>query len=400
MERCHKNIVVIGAGSTGSSIAYQLSKAGCKVTLLDRGTTASGNTGRSSALIRTHYSNETLARMAMYSLRVFQDFGSIGYSGFTRTGMFFTFHGSDSHTAMENVQMLRSIGIDEQEIEPDGLKKFYPDIDTEGFDYVAYEPESGYADPVATANSYAEAAKSLGASIILNNEVTSIKDLREGALAHLRTGEDLACDRIVVATNTWTNDLLQRSGVDESSLLPITSSMHGIVYLRRPPDYTGLKPTLWDPPNLVYYKMEGQSLTAIGSLDPSVDRTPVDIHGFIPETVTQELMEDYVAKTASRLPGMKKATLVSSLTGFYDMTPDGQAIVDSLENIGLEHAYVCAGLSGHGFKLSPAFGKMVSNMITETDTDEPYLDWKQFSISRFRNNKLIKSKYSDIGTIY
>ncbi|MEM3861668.1 MAG: FAD-binding oxidoreductase, partial [Thermoplasmatales archaeon] len=83
--------IIVGAGSTGTSISYYLKKYGKKVLLIDAKGIATGNTARSSALIRTHYSNELIALMAKYSLDVISNFDSIGFSGFHQTGMIFPF---------------------------------------------------------------------------------------------------------------------------------------------------------------------------------------------------------------------------------------------------------------------------------------------------------------------
>jgi Glycine/D-amino acid oxidases (deaminating) len=108
-----ENIVVIGGGSTGTSIAYNLAVSGKKVSLIDRGTVASGNTGKSSALIRTHYSNPLIASMSIYSQKIISNFESIGYSGFTKTGMIFPFNEKYSDVAAENVRMLQELGANE-----------------------------------------------------------------------------------------------------------------------------------------------------------------------------------------------------------------------------------------------------------------------------------------------
>jgi Glycine/D-amino acid oxidases (deaminating) len=206
--------------------------------------------------------------------------------------------------------------------------------------------------------------------------------------------------KIVLATNVWTNDLLERSGISSNKRLPISASLHSVIYLKRPDVYRGIKPTLWDPPNLSYYKMEGETVTALGSLDPEIDAKPIDVHSVIPETAPDEYVEDYVGKIMKRLPGMKDAVPYATVTGLYDMTPDGQAIIDDLSPLGLDNVYVCAGLSGHGFKLSPAYGRIVSDMLNGIDPDSAKFNWKTFSADRFKTGKLIKSRYDEIGTIY
>ena len=400
MENGKRNVIIIGAGSTGSSIAYNLSKTGNKVTVIDQRGIAGGNTGKSSALIRTHYSNEIIARMALYSFNVISDFESIGYSGFRKTGMIFPFHDRDVEIAKRNVSMLKSIGIDEEIMEPAEIRHFYDDVNLDNFDFVTYEPESGYADPVATSNSFMEKAKGFGAVMLSKKKALRVDSKGERVTVTLVDGKELTGDRVVLATNVWTNDLLSQSGVSESNLLPISASLHGIIYIRRPKQYVGMKPTLWDPPHAAYYKMEGETVTALGSLDPEIDRKEVDIHEFLPETVTQEYLEEYLEKIVSRLPSMRDATVISSLTGLYDMTPDGQAVIDSLSGLGLDGVYVCAGLSGHGFKLSPAYGKIVADMLNGEDPEKSIFDWRPFNMRRFREGKLIKSLYADIATIY
>ncbi len=394
------NYIIVGAGSTGTSIAYHLASMGRKVTVIDENAVASGNTGKSSALIRTHYSNQIIAKMALYSLKFFENFNSIGYSGFTKTGMIFPFDDKYTKVALDNVAMLRNVGINEQEISPTDIKKFYPDVNLDGYDYVTYEPDSGYADPVSTANSFMSKAKELGANLILKRHVLSVDSTRMGPEVNLKDGTKIRGEKVILATNVWTNDILASSGITSKKLLPITASMHSIVYLRRPVEYNGPKPTLWDPHQLAYYKMEGTSVTAIGSLDPAVDEQPVDIHSNLPETAEQDYIEEYLSRLTKRLPSMGKATLISTLNGLYDMSPDGQVICDELSSEGLDSVYVFAGLSGHGFKLSPAYGRMAADMLIGNDPENSEFDWRPFSRERFNNGHLIKSRYSEIGTIY
>ncbi|MHB1708015.1 MAG: NAD(P)/FAD-dependent oxidoreductase [Thermoplasmataceae archaeon] len=392
--------VVVGSGSTGSSIAYNLARMGKRVTVVERNGVASGNTGKSSALVRTHYSNKIIASMSLFSLKVFKDFNKIGYSGYTKTGTFFPFGQKYASIAMKNSEMLRALGIDEQEVSRESIRKFYPDANLDGYDFVAYEPDSGYADPVSTSNAFMDKARELGATLILKKKATCVESSSNGTFLYLEDGSVIRASKIILATNVWTNDLLSQSGVSRSKLLPITASLHHVIYLRRPEEYRGIRPTLFDPPSLAYYKMEGTSVTAIGSLDPKIDNTPVDIHGDLPEGASDEYLEDYLQRITSRLPAMGKAGVISTITGIYDMTPDGQAIIDSLSSMGLDSVYVCAGLSGHGFKLSPAYGKIVSEMVTDTDPEKAMFDWRPFSKERFASGKLIKSLYSEVGTIY
>lgn len=394
------DFAIVGAGSTGTSIAYYLRRFGKRVLLLDQRGIAGGNTSKSSALIRTHYSNELIAAMAKYSFDVISNFDSIGFSGFHQAGMFFPFDDDYRETAMENVEMLRRLGIEEVEVPPEDIRTYFPGTKLDGFDYVIFEPHSGYADPVAVSNSFAEAARKEGVRIVPGKEVNRIESSRDGNKLQMGDGSTVSSKKVILATNVWTNMLLGNSGVPRDRLLPITASLHSVIYLRRPKLYQGEKPILWDPPNLAYYKMEGTSLLALGSLDPEIDNRPVDIYGNLPEAAEYDYIEDYVGRLIDRIPGMGEATVVSSVTGLYDMTPDGQAIISSLDYLGFDGVYVCAGLSGHGFKLSPAYGLITSEMVTGIDPDRATFDWRNFSPVRFREGRLLASRYSKIGTIY
>ncbi len=399
-DKSVESVIVVGGGSTGCSVAYNLASRGLKVTLFDRGNIASGNTGRSSALVRTHYSNKLIASMALYSLNQFKNFNSIGYSGFTRTGMIFPFTGGNAETARKNREMLVELGIKEEEISISKVKEFFPDINSEDYDYILFEEESGYADPVATASAYASGAKALGAQINTGIAVSKVESSEKNASIYLINGKKYSADKVILATNTWTNFLLRSSGIADNMLIPLYASVHDIIYIRRPGMYHGIKPTLWDPQKSAYYKMEGETLTAIGSLDPAIDHEAFDIKQNLENHVTDNYIEEYLSRVTERLPGMGNASIVAAISGLYDMSPDGQAIIDSLSKSGLENVFVCAGLSGHGFKLSPAYGIIVADMVTGRLPEESLFDWSQFSMERFNNDKYIKSMYSGIGTIY
>ncbi|MEM0134274.1 MAG: FAD-binding oxidoreductase [Thermoplasmatales archaeon] len=394
------DFIIVGAGSTGASISYYLRRYGKRVLLIDRKGVATGNTARSSGLIRTHYSNELIAAMAKYSFDVISNFDSIGFSGFHQTGMYFPFPDKYREVAKENVEMLKKIGIREKEIPAEDIAKKFKGISLDGFDYVIYEPLSGYADPVAVSNSYAQLSKESGVVQMFGKEVRDIESKNDFIKLSLGDGSTLTGKKVILATNVWTNKLLELSGVPHEKLLPITSSLHAVIYLKRPPVLQGEKPILWDPPNLSYYKPEGSTLLALGSLDPEIDRRPVEVDGNLPETADSDYIVDYVTRLVNRIPAMGDATVISSIAGLYDMTPDGQAIISPLDYLGFDGVYVCAGLSGHGFKLSPAYGLITFEMVTGVDPEKSTFDYRNFSPDRFRSGKIITSRYSEIGTIY
>lgn len=391
-----ETIGVIGAGSTGSSVAYHLAKMGKPVVLIDMGQPASGTTSRSTALVRTHYSNEIVARMAVYSLRVLRDFENIGNSGFVNAGMLFLGDESLKGGMSEISSSLENLGIKTESLEPDAAGKKFPEVDFRGIGFIDYEPESGYADSVGVATSYATKARELGAKEIFGVMVKRLELDSTGRVAALQLsdGSRVHCSKVILCTNVWTNSMLENS--KHGAALPIWASAHPVAVLRRPKGYEGVRVIVADFESKTYFKPEGNSLFLVGSLDPQIDQKRVDPEN-CPSDVTFEFLSFYAESASKRIPSMKDGILHSSYVGMYDMSPDQHPIVDELSEIGLSNVFSCVGLSGHGFKLCPALGLMVAELVT--GAEEPKFDPSYFALSRFATGKLLQSKYTTIATI-
>jgi sarcosine oxidase, subunit beta len=397
-------ILVVGAGSTGASTAYHLAKAGAKVVLMDGGQVASGTTSKSTALVRTHYSNEIVAKMALYSLRVFEKFPE---SGFVNNGMLIISSELEKSALETNAAMLSGIGVRNESLTPKKAKEKFPELNAQERDYILYEPESGYADPVGTATAYASKASQLGAMILTGNRVNRIQT----SSGHVKGvefagGSQLNAGKVILCTNVWTNELLSVSGVVDKDLLPLWAAAHPVLVLRRPDSYLGTShPSVADLPNKTYYKPEGKSLFFAGSLDAGLDNERIDPDE-PPTEVPFELLSYYSETVSKRIPVMSEGTLHSSYIGMYDMTPDQHPIIDELEQIGFEGLYCCVGLSGHGFKLCPALGLMNTEMMLGRNLGNGYpsFDRTFFSLSRFKegtsgSKRLLSTRYPGVGTI-
>jgi sarcosine oxidase subunit beta len=391
-------IVVIGAGSTGSSTAYNLAKAGRRVVVIDKGQVASGMTGLSTAIVRTHYSNELVAGMALYSLNMLSNFQQIGESGFARTGMVFLATPEHVEGLTRNLPMLDRVGVKSEAIKLDEAGKRFPDLNFDGCGGVVYEPESGYADPSAVTNSYARAAQKLGATLMPGETAVRIEPGGGHPVVQLAGGSHIRCSKVVLCTNVWSNGLLRASGVAEADLPPIISSVHPVVVYRRPEMYRGNKPVVLDDPAKAYYKPDGQALLVVGSLDPVLDERDSD-PDLMPSRASPDLVERLTQAVVSRVAAMGEGSLQSTFNGMYDMTPDQHPIVDELASIGLPGIYCCVGLSGHGFKLCPALGVMTAQMVMGVEPDLMVFDNRQFSLSRFKEGRLLTSSYAGLATV-
>ncbi|MDA4122695.1 MAG: FAD-binding oxidoreductase [Thaumarchaeota archaeon] len=395
-----KPIVVVGAGSTGSSTAYHLAKAGQRVVLVDRGQIANGTTSRSSAVVRTHYSNEVVARMALYSRDVLKDFSSVGESGFNRTGMLILAPPEIRETVLGNIAMLNGIGARNDFMEIPEAMEAFPEFNYDDIGFAVLEPESGYADPVGVANSYARSAERQGAQLLLGTEVSRLK-APSGTVesVELSDGSQIECSKVMLCTNVWTNELLARSGVAPDRFLPIWAVGHPMVAFNRPASYHGNRPVVWDYPQKTYYKPEGRYLVYVGTVDSALDQRHSD-PAQVSQDVGSETLESFTGALVTRMPLMAEGVLHSTYVGMYDVTPDQHPIIDELSELGLSGVFCCAGLSGHGFKLSPALGLMNAEMVMgETGIFGRTFDRSIFALSRFKEGKEMRAKYPGMAAV-
>jgi sarcosine oxidase subunit beta len=382
------DILIIGGGSTGASIAYHLAEARAgQITLLERNTLASGTTGRSSAIVRQHYSIPTLARMARRSLQTFQHFEEqLGRDvGFRTAGMLIGARAQDIDGLRATVAMQRELGIDSRIIDRDELRALEPRMATDDLVGACYEPEAGYADPVATTMAYAHRARQLGAQIRQRTPVQSL--LIEGNRVRgvlLDDGTEVETRMVVLAANVWGIALLAGAGIT----VPVHASRHACILLQQPASFGPQHAILLDFTNGLYLKPEAENLTMAGTLDEAeVAIVDPDHYNAMP---SREEEERYAERTARRFPAMGDATLQAGWAGLYDVSDDWQPLIGAFS--GIEGLFCALGLSGHGFKLCPAIGEMVTAMLMGHESLG--IDRTIFSPDRFADGKTARSAYA------
>src|SRR5271169_4507310 len=175
-------VIVVGAGVVGCSLAFHLARAGARVTVFDKEReVCAGMTARSGALLRMHYTFAPEADLAWKSLGYFAHWEEmVGRDaegrgcGFAKTGFAIVVGPPNAERLRANVAMLRAVGVDTSLLEPGDLRGLEPAINVDDVALAAYEPQSGYADPVATTRSMAEAAVRYGATFKLGVPIGSI----------------------------------------------------------------------------------------------------------------------------------------------------------------------------------------------------------------------------------
>ena len=374
--RRHAEVVIIGGGVTGASIAFHLAASGLRdVLVLERHSLASGGTGRSVGIVRQLYPTEATSRMVVRSLAVFQRFADAvgGDAGYVGCGALIGVSASMRSKLEATVARQREVGVRAEVLDPRDLTRLEPRIDPASIGAVVYEPDSGYGDPTAVTNGYADAARRRGVRIEQGVEVVGIRTAGDRVVGVDTAGGDGIDARVVVnAAGLWSPLVARLAGVE----LPIIIGRHPVFVVERD--------AAFGRPHLVYLDLAGGSyarpetggLTLTGSLTDDETQHPME-----PETlgadVTLAEATAVLERTARAIPRLADARYRRGWAGAFDITPDWMPILDESPVRGF---WIAAGMSGHGFKLSPAVGEMMAALITGAT---PPVDAAPFALSRF-----------------
>ena len=375
-------VVVVGAGVVGASVAFHLAERGIETLVIDRDGPAAGSTARSGALIRAHYSTSLEVDLAWESLTdYFEPWGERvgGGCGFTRSGFAYLVGAENVEALRHNVALQRKVGVETGLVSPDELREIEPALRTEGVALAAYEPRGGYADPAATAVGFLRAAEALGASFERRRATALV--VRGDRLRGVRTDADtLEAKTVVLAAGAWSVPLATSVGLD----LPIRPAWVRVAIFERPYELpTHL--TIIDTTEGFYARPAAEHATLVGSRD-SLEWTSD------PDAPTPEPEGAFVAEAlrrlALRLPALAGAPYRSGRSGILDMTPDGRPLLGPAGPDGL---YLAAGWSGTGFKKAPAVGAEVARWISDGTPKRPGLE--AYNLSRFAGGALIRGEH-------
>jgi glycine/D-amino acid oxidase-like deaminating enzyme len=383
------DVVIIGGGVTGASTAFHLTRRGVRnVTLVDKGTIASGGTGKSSACVRQHYSTAETCRMIRYSLEFFQQFAERvdGAScGFRHTGYLLGVDDKMLAPMEASVALQRSVGIDTRLVSPIEMRELEPRMQIEDLVAGCYEPASGYCNPVETAQGFARAARAKGARILEDTAVIGL--LLEGdRIRGVRTSAgDIVAPVVLNAAGLWSAGVAAMAGVE----LPIHVCRHKISIVSWPASDRRPHPMVYDFVTNIYTRPELGEHILVGGLDAEESRDAADPDAY-KEGVSLDESTDALARVSHRFPVLANGHIARGYAGCFDVTPDWHPVLD---RVGPEGYHVAAGFSGHGFKLSPAIGHMVATLIVDGPGGHP--DLPTFRLSRFAEGKPIRGTYGD-----
>jgi sarcosine oxidase, subunit beta len=378
------DVVILGAGVMGCSIAFQLAKRNaCRIVVVDKDHVGHGGSGRSSALVRMHYSFPPEVELALISLRMFQNWKEIvGSPGdFRKTGFVRIVHPNETERLKLNVEMQRKLGVKVELIDKHQLRGLEPDWNVDEVELAAYEADSGYGDGAGVAGDFLEAARNLGVIYASRTHASGLC-LEGERVRGVITGQGvLQAPTVIVATGPRTRPLLQKAGYD----LPIECEYHQVAILRNAPDMKGGGCACIDSVTATYFRSDGHDKFLIGDF---YGKRPVDPDNF-PQRASDESLEEIIERTSRRAPKLQHAEVMRGVTGVYDMTPDSRPLLGEIR--GARGLYICAGFSGMGFKISPAIGLVMSELVL--DGRATSVNIEAFRPSRFAENSPIKAEY-------
>jgi sarcosine oxidase subunit beta len=350
------DVVVIGGGCIGASTAFQLTALGVRdVHLVERRHLAAGASGKSGALVRMHYTNDAESTLALESLRIFRDFDAIvgGRCGFDPVGFLQLVGGEYRDALRRNVARQQRLGIETREITLDDARTLLPGAHLEGVGAAAYEPGSGFADPVATTYAFAEGARRAGATISTHCEAVRVIT-EAGRVTGVETSAGrIATRAVVVAAGAWAQPLLAPLGLD----WPLTPFRIQVAIFRWPAGFAHRHPAVIDATQHSWFRPEGASATLIGvelgslHVDPEKYDEPVDA----------AYVAGCRAALSGRMPAFVDAPMRGGWAGMIMMSADGRPIIDRVPSV--DGLWVMAGDSGTSFKTSPAIGRCLAEWI-------------------------------------
>ena len=350
------DVIIIGAGIHGASLAFHLAERGVRATVLEKATVAAGATGRSSGMVRMHYDVEADARLAWRSWAYFNDWAERvgGDSGFNDVG-FLQMVPPEEMVALEaNVAMQRRIGIVTGIVDATEVRRLLPGIDIGDDQLAAFEPHSGFADPTSSTTSLMASAVDRGAHLVQRCAVTGVRVESDRVLGVATTRGDFDAPIVVNAAGAWAGRVAEMVGLD----VPIGVWRHDVAYVQRPPD-VGRHIGFIDFANLFYSRPEGEFLTLVALEDGN----PMDGD---PDAAVDNAAPGFIERAAERivrrLPPFARAGLHSAHSGQDGITPDQHPVIGPA---GPEGFWLDCGYSGTGFKIAPAVGASLAQLIVE-----------------------------------
>jgi glycine/D-amino acid oxidase-like deaminating enzyme len=319
--------------------------------------------------------------LAWTSLRAFANFPEMvgGDAGFVKTGYLVVVGPEDQQGLRKNVAMQQELGVSTGLVTAEDLRELAPMVKVSDGEGLAWEPESGYADSHQVTTSFAARAREMGAEVAMRTVASGVEVSGGRVQAVLTSQGRVETPIAVVAAGPWSRQVLSGIGIDA----PLSTVRHQVASIIRPVDQIRDHPIVGDIAQSFSFRPEGSAMTLVGFGEDEADLASynqgVDLHR-VPEIMS---------RLVNRMPAMAESFFRGGWSGLFTITPDWHPILDRVP--GVDGLYCAVGFSGHGFKLSPAIGLAMAELITQGRAVS--VDLTPLRFSRFAEGDLLTSSY-------
>ena len=363
------DVVVVGGGAVGTSIAFHLAEAGVDVCLLERDSLSSGSTSRAAGGVRTQFSDPLNIAIGFRSVEAFSHFAERpgGDIDFRQVGYLFLLdRAEDVELFARSVAVQNELGVPSRIVEPDEAAELSPLAGLGGVLAATFCPLDGHASPEAVAQGYAGGARAHGASVLTGCTATGV-DVEDGRVRRVVTTDGaIETGTVICAAGVWSPTLARTAGID----LPVEPIFREVVTTAPVNGLPASIPLTVDFTTGFYFHREGPGLL-IGMADraqqPGFD-APTD----------PAWLERVTDVAARRAPSFLEMGIAHGWKGYYEVTPDHNGLVGEAPEI--ERFLYATGFSGHGFMQAPAVGEIVRDLVLGR---EPFVDVSPLSVERF-----------------
>jgi len=384
-------VLVVGAGVIGAATAFHAMrlKAGT-VTVLDRASAGSGMSSRSSALVRMHYTFPPEVDLAVRSDAMFRAWTELTGrpACVRRTGFVRIVAREETPRLRANVAMQREHGANAEVIDGAELARVAPGLRADDVECAAWEPDGGYGDGAIVAGDLLAAAREAGACYRPNTPVRGLLTDGDRVTGALTDDGPVHAGVVVLACGVWSPPLLAGAGID----LPIETELHKVAVVGHPAG-GGASVACIDSTTQTYFRPEAAGqMTLVGAFTGPRGADPDRVPPAAPDAELAELA-GMVGSAARRVPALADGGIVRGIAGVYDMTPDARPMLGEVP--GRPGLVVAAGFSGMGFKISPAVGEALAELIVAGAA--AHVDLAAFRPGRFAEGAPINPElaYSD-----
>ena len=372
------DIVIIGGGVMGASIAYHLTLRGQKnIVLLEKDTFfGQGATGRCAGGVRYQFATEVNVRLSIQSLPMLERFEEeIGQAiDFRKCGYLFVLTKPEDVIAFKrSLALQNNLGVGTIWLEGDEIRRRLPMMRLEDVIAGSFNPNDGLVDPNSVVMGYIHAAQRMGVQAVNGVEVIGLRVEGLKVAGVETTAGMLSAPVVFNAAGPWAGLVGRMAGLD-IPITPIRRQMFTTTPLPEiPPDF----PFILDFAQSLYFHREGKGLL-VGMSNP--DEKPG-----LDQNVDLDWELVNLEAAAARLPMLENAGMASHWAGLYEVTPDAHPIFGATPVGGF---YVCSGFSGHGFMHGPISGKLMAEVLL--DGAATSVDISMLDLARFVEGRLIR----------